>query len=136
MVGDVDRLSSATAKGYGGRARSRLASGGRRSRIGCLLGHLLLLLLPLARLQIEESVDLLLLRLGIVEFQHVVVDRLGSPGRYSTDHRFRPRRVAGIDGHFPGDISGGATLSRASRRQSASDHRGRSRDDSGVVVIL
>ena len=36
------------------------------------LGHLLLLLLPLASLQIEERIDLLLFGLRIIKLQHIV----------------------------------------------------------------
>lgn len=42
----------------------------------CLLCHFLLLLLPLASLQVEQSVDLLFFCLCIIEFEDVVVDGL------------------------------------------------------------
>jgi hypothetical protein len=73
VIGDVDRFSSATAEGdRGGTVKLLASSFLSRDLTGInLLGHLLLLLLPLASLQIEERIDLLLFRLRIVKLQHI-----------------------------------------------------------------
>lgn len=89
-----------------------------------LLGHLLLLFLPLTGLQVHESIDLFFFRLRIVQLQDVIAD-CTSPSRCSASGgRFDARGVAGIDGHFPGDISSGAAFAGSSCRQSAGNDRG------------
>lgn len=140
MVGNVHRLSSATAKWDRGCTKrgcqySRYPGVHHRRDI-CLLGHLLLLFFPLTRLQIEERVDLLLLGLRIGKLQHIVVDRLASPRRGSTDGWFGPRRIPGIHGHFSGDITSCTAFTGTSCRQATGDDRGRSRDDGGIVIIF
>lgn len=100
-----------------------------------LLRHLLLLFLPLGRLQVEEGVDFLFLRLSIGQLQYIVIDRLRSPGGGSTDRRFSPRCITSVDWHLAGDIASCAAFSRTSGRQPTGYDRSGARDDSGVIVI-
>lgn len=73
MIGDVHRFSPATAEGdRGGTGIVSIVVSFAISRGINLLGHLLLLLLPLASLQIEERIDLLLFCLRIVKLHHIV----------------------------------------------------------------
>lgn len=73
------------------------------------------MLLPLAGLQVEECIDLFFLRLCIIEFQDIVVDAAGS-GDCSSGRRLDAGSVAGVDGHFTGDIAGSTAFSWASCR--------------------
>ena len=86
-----------------------------------LLCHFILLFLPLAGLQVEESIDLLFFCLGIVEFEDVIIDGLSSPGHRSA-RRGLIRANAGIDRHFSGHITRSATLARTRSGQSTCDH--------------
>lgn len=101
-----------------------------------LLCHFLLLFLPLASLQVEQSVDLLFFCLGIIEFEDVVVHRLSRSGCYSAHRRFVARGTASIDWHLARDVASSTALTRARCRQSAGDHGSRSRDYGGVIVVF
>ena len=101
-----------------------------------LLCHFLLLLLPLASLQVEQSVDLLFFCLGIIEFEDVVVDGLSRSGCYSAHRRFIARDTASIDWHLARDVASSTALTRARCRQSAGDHGSRSRDYGGVIIVF
>lgn len=145
MIRNIYRFSSTTAKWDWGRAVNqklafclvthRVHMWRGRESFEHLLRHLLLLFLPLGRLQVEEGVDFLFLRLSIGQLQYIVIDRLRSPGGGSTDRRFSPRCITSVDWHFAGDITSCAAFSRAGSRQSTGYDRSGARDDSGVIVI-
>lgn len=90
MIGNIDWFSSAAAKrNRGCTAKVNQYSGhplvlkNLFKGDGSLLSHLLLLFLPLTRLQVEKGIDLLLLSLRIRQLQDIVIDRLSSARRSS-----------------------------------------------------